>query len=262
MTQAAIGALLALAVAAAAYRAHALTRSGALAAFAVGTAAFGAGGWQAALVLFVFFLPSTLLSRIGRARKRELVDIGKHGARDALQVLANGGVAAVAIVLSLRLGAPFVAAFAGAFAAASADTWGTEIGTLARRRPRSILTFRPLATGLSGGVTLPGTLAELAGAAVVASVCWAHHLAPFGAVWVGGIAGALADSFLGASVQALRWCPACERACETDPHVCGTATTLRRGAAWFDNDAVNFAATLIGAVFAGLIARISFPGMQ
>jgi len=250
VTQLAIGALLALAIAAVAYRAHSLTRSGALAAFAIGTATFGAGGWQAALILFAFFLPSTLLSRLGRAQKRELVDIGKHGARDAWQVFANGGIAAVCVVLALRYGTSFAAAFAGAFAAASADTWGTEIGTLARGTPRSILTLKPLATGLSGGVTLQGTFAEFAGAALVALVAWALHVAPFAPVFLAGVVGAFVDSLLGASLQALRWCPQCERACETNPHVCEAATTLRRGAAWFDNDVVNVAATLTGALVA------------
>lgn len=253
MTQLAIGAVLALVVALAAYRFHALSRSGAVAAFAIGTAIFGAAGWQGACVLFAFFIPSTLLSRIGRARKRELVDIGKHGARDAWQVLANGGVAAVCIVLSLRYGLGYATAFAGALAAASADTWGTEIGTLARGTPRSILTLRPLATGLSGGITLQGTLAEFAGAALVGLIAWTLHLAPFVAVLAGGVAGAFVDSLLGATLQALRWCPTCERACETNPHVCGTSTTLRRGAAWFDNDLVNLAATATGATVAAAI---------
>ena len=254
MTQLAIGALLALVIAAVAYRTNALSRSGAIAAFAIGTATFGAGGWQAALVLFAFFLPSTILSRIGRARKAQLVDVGKHGARDAWQVLANGGIAAVCIVVSQRYGLPFAAAFAGAFAAASADTWGTEIGTLARGTPRSILTFRSLATGLSGGITVQGTIAEFAGAAVVASTAAALHIVPFVSVFIGGVTGAFVDSLLGATIQALRWCPTCERACETNPHVCGTPTSVRRGAAWFDNDVVNFAATFTGATVALFIS--------
>ena len=54
------------------------------------------------------------------------------------------------------------------------------------------------------------------------------------------IAGALADSVLGASLQALRWCPACECDCETLRHDCGTQTMLRRGANWLENDGVNF----------------------
>ena len=254
MIDLAIGALLALAVAIAAHRAHALDRSGAVAAFAIGTATFAAGGWRGALVLFAFFIPSTLLSRIGKSRKRELVDIGKQGARDAWQVLANGGIAAFAIVLALRYGTPFAAAFAGAFAAASADTWGTEIGTLARGTPRSILTLRSLATGLSGGVTWQGTAAEIAGAILVAVVAAATGLAAVVPVAVAGIAGAFLDSLLGASAQALHWCPRCERSCETDPHVCGTPTVLRRGFAWLENDAVNLAATLCGAIVAAVLA--------
>lgn len=169
-------------------------------------------------------------------------------------MLANGGVAAVCAILAWRLGGAWLAAFAGAFAAASADTWGTEIGTLVRQAPRSILTFKPLATGLSGGVTVAGTIAEVAGACVVALAAALIGVAAFVPVAVGGIAGAFVDSLLGASLQSLRHCPACDRDCETDPHACGTVTVARRGFSWFGNDLVNLAATLTGALVAGLLA--------
>ncbi len=214
---------------------------------------FGVGGLPAAEVLLAFFISSSLLSRLGVRRKRLLVDWGKQGARDASQVLANGGVAMMCVALSPVTQAPLLLAFAGALAAATADTWSTEIGTLARRA-RSILTFRPVTTGLSGGVSLPGTLAQLAGAAFVAFVAYATHLAPFWPVAIGGAAGGLFDSILGASVQSLRWCPSCARPCETNPHVCGTPTTMFRGLSWIDNDAVNFLATLCGAGVAVLVA--------
>jgi uncharacterized protein (TIGR00297 family) len=165
-------------------------------------------------------------------------------------VLANGGVATAAILIAPRAGDLALAAFAGAFAAASADTWGTEIGTLARGRPHSIFTLRPIATGLSGGVTWQGTLAEIAGAMMVAAVAALTHVAAFVPVAIGGIAGAFADSVLGATLQSLRYCPECNRDCETDPHVCGTATQPLRGISWFGNDAVNLAATLCGALVA------------
>jgi uncharacterized protein (TIGR00297 family) len=248
--QIATGALLALAIAALAVRARALKTSGAMAAFAVGTIVFGIGGWQAALVLLAFFIPSTILSRIGTQQKRALTDVGKQGARDAWQVAANGGIAAIAMLLVPRYGAAAASAFAGAFAAASADTWGTEIGTLARGLPRSILTMRPLPTGLSGGITLQGTLAEIGGALLIAAVATASAVAPFLPVLAAGVAGAFVDSLLGASAQALRYCPACERPCETNPHACGTPTRLRRGVAWIGNDAVNLASTLSGAAVA------------
>ena len=236
-----------------AYRFGVLTRTGAIAAFAVGFAVFAAMGYAGAAVLFAFFVPSALLSRLGRARKSALRDVGKHGPRDAWQVLANGGVAAASALLAQHFGLPLAAAFAGAFAAAAADTWGTEIGTLSRSVPRSIVSLRPMATGLSGGVTLAGSAATIGGALLVAFVAAVASLAPFWAVAAGGVAGALADSLLGAGVQALRWCPHCSRECETDPHYCGTPTVLRRGFGWLENDTVNFAATCCGAIVAAVL---------
>jgi uncharacterized protein (TIGR00297 family) len=230
-----------------------LSPTGLIAAALVGILVWISSGWQGIVVLLAFFIPSTAISRIGRARKHALVDIGKQGPRDAMQVLANGGVATVAAVLSHWFGPTMLAAFAGAFAAASADTWATEIGTLANGAPRSILTFKRLATGISGGVTWQGSLAQIAGAAVVAFVAMLVQVAPFWPVLIGGVAGSIADSVLGATLQTLRYCPQCGRDCETDPHACGAATSVRRGLRWFDNDVVNFAATLCGALVGGLM---------
>ncbi len=193
-----VGAIAAAAVALFAWRLRMLTASGAVAAWIVGAGVFSAGSWQFAAVLFAFFIPSTILSRVGRARKRALIDTGKSGARDAGQVFANGGVAATCAVLAAALGnAPLAAAFAGAFAAASSDTWGTELGTLAKAPPRSILTLRPLPRGLSGGVTPVGTMAEVAGAFIVALPAWALGVGNWWIVGVAGFAGALLDSLLG-----------------------------------------------------------------
>ena len=257
-----IGAAFAAVVAVAAWRARALTRGGAAAAFAVGTLTFACGHLGGTVVLLAFFVPSVVLSRVGRTRKRALVDIGKGGPRDAVQVLANGGVATVCVVVyaythDLR----WAFAFAGAYAAATADTWATELGTLARHRPRSIFTLRPIATGMSGGITLPGTLAEIAGAIWIAAVAsfpagLVHAASRWGllAIPLGGIAGAMLDSVLGGSVQELRRCEVCDRTCETDPHVCGTPTRLVRGLRGFSNDLVNLAATLAGAAVAFALA--------
>jgi len=245
MTQLALGAGLAAVIALIAYRTRALSFDGAVAAFAVGMAVFAASGWRGAAVLFAFFIPSALLSRRGAGAQP----------RSGWQVLANGGVAAVCAILAARFGSPFSAAFAGAFAAASADTWGTELGTRYGSAPISILTLRRVAVGRSGGVTLWGSLATLAGALCVAVAAAAVHVAPLAGVALGGVAGALLDSILGASLQALRWCPACACECERQRHECGTATVLRRGLSWIENDAVNFAATLCGAVVAAVALR-------
>ncbi len=255
MIQAAIAVAFAAIVAVLAYRTRALSFGGALAAFAVGAVVFGRGGWPAAAVLFAFFLPSTLLSRVGAARKRA-ISRERAGARSAWQVLANGGVAAICALGGVYSGAPLAAAFAGAFAAASADTWGTELGMLSHTSPVSILTLRPLAPGRSGGVTLLGIAATAAGSLCVAAVAAGIGIAPFWSVALGGFAGAIADSILGASLQAVRWCPVCACECETLAHDCGAKTTLRRGAGWLENDGVNFAATLCGAVVSSFAAGL------
>jgi uncharacterized protein (TIGR00297 family) len=253
--QAALGAAFAALVAAFAHRARALTLGGAIAAFPIGAVVFGSGGWPAAAVLFAFFIPATLLTRIGRRRKAAATG-GHEGPRSGFQVLANGGVAAFCALAATQGNTFWSAAFAGAFAAAAADTWGTEIGTLSPRPPVSILTLRPLRAGTSGGITALGLAATVAGAVVVAAVAAKAGLAPLGAVAAGGIAGALADSVLGASLQALRWCPACACECETRRHDCGTATVLRRGATWLGNDGVNLAATFAGATIAGIASNL------
>ena len=274
------GAVLAAAIAVAARRAHALTTDGALAAFAVGTLTFGAGGIPFAAVLLGFFVSSVALSRLGRARKRDLVDIGKSGPRDARQVLANGGIPTLcALLFALTHDTRWSWAFAGGYAAATADTWATEIGTLMRQPPRSIFTLRPIATGLSGGITLAGTLAEVAGAVGigfiflfatvltgVAAKCRSldcdigftvsgnlSHLWPWlllGSIPLAGVAGATLDSVLGGSVQELRRCDACARNCEVDPHVCGAPTRLVRGVRGVSNDWVNLLASATGALVA------------
>lgn len=237
-----------------------LTASGAAAAVFVGAAVYGTGAWSNAAVLFAFFLTSVLLSRIGRARKKALVDTGKQGARDATQVLANGLAASLCAMFALDGNPLWQVAFCGAFAAATADTWATEIGTLARAVPRSILTGKPVAPGISGGITPAGTAASAAGALLIAATAWlANASHAWLAIAAGGIAGSLADSLLGATAQALRYCAHCRRHCETDPHVCGADTTLVRGAYWMNNDGVNFLATLTGAaVSAGVFSVLLF----
>jgi uncharacterized protein (TIGR00297 family) len=275
--------LLAIVVVAPAYRMNALTRGGAVAAVVVGAVTLGTLQLVGAGVLLAFFVTSVVLSRFGRARKRGLVDVGKHGARDAMQVIANGGVATFcALASGLTSDVRWTFAFAGAYAAATADTWATEVGTVLGGTPRSVLTMRPIPSGLSGGVSFAGTVAEIAGAAWIGAVflwLWVHGTdrtsAAYGinlwpwfvvdalhrplwllllAVPIAGVAGATLDSVLGATLQELRRCDVCARTCETDPHACGAATHLVRGVRGFSNDVVNLLATAAGAAVAFAIA--------
>jgi uncharacterized protein (TIGR00297 family) len=242
-----------------AWRARALTPSGALAAAAIGAIAMAAG-WPWAVLLVVYFTAATALSRLGRARKEKLTSsiVAKQGPRDAWQVVANGFAFGVAALGSMASPDPGWAPLgAGALAASAADTWATEIGTLYGGTPRSILHWRPVPPGTSGAVSLVGCVGAVLGALAIGMVAlavgWGLSIA--GAAVVGGVAGALLDSLLGASVQSRLWCDHCSVQTEREVHDCGRATRPIRGLTWIDNDLVNFVAGIAGGLLALLIGR-------
>ncbi|HHW14145.1 MAG TPA: DUF92 domain-containing protein, partial [Firmicutes bacterium] len=250
------------------YAGRALTRDGAAAAVGVGTFVAAFGGWGWALPLVAFFITGSALSRWKVRAKEQIRQVkGKEGARDAGQVLANGLVAAVAAALTLfwpNHGGLLFLAYLGAVAEAAADTWATELGILSRRRPRLILSGVQCPPGTSGAVTPLGWWAAGAGSLLVSAVGALSALpVDGGTVWrvaipaVAGLAGAFMDSLIGATAQAAYYCPACAVGAEGRRHGCGTATLLRRGVPWIDNDLVNFIATLTGALVAAGLAALS-----
>ncbi len=251
-----LAAFLSVAVALAARRVRALSISGAAAAALVGFLLFGFGGLRGAAALLLFFVTSSALSR-WRKRDKERLAFEKGGERDAAQVLANGGIAAAcALLLPLFPGQVWpLLALLGALAEANADTWATEIGALSRRPPRLITTLRPAPAGSSGAVSAVGTLAALAGAVLIAAVAvwWGLGAAGVVAVTLGGFAGALLDSLLGATLQAQYRCPECGTLTERRVHCEGVATKRARGFSWLGNDLVNALATLFGAIIAVLL---------
>ncbi len=161
------------------------------------------------MLLLAFFVSSSLLST-------------KQARRNERQVLANGGIAALAALTGNWT------SFAGALAAANADTWATEIGRFSPTSPRLITNGALVPTGTDGGMTLLGTAGGIAGAGFLAGMSFLLGQRHALAIAVAGILGMLVDSLLGATVQGK--------------------------ARWMDNDAVNLAATLTGAACAALIA--------
>jgi uncharacterized protein (TIGR00297 family) len=144
----------------------------------------------------------------------------------------------------------WIVAGAGALAASAADTWGTEIGMLANSPPRMITTWRVVPTGTSGGVSGIGLAATAGGALFIALTAWLLHRNDHAALAVvlGGTVGALADSVGGALWQSRRVCLHCGSATERLVHDCGTRTERAGGLGWLNNDGVNAACTLVGAL--------------
>ena len=231
------------------------------AAFALGTLVVTAG-WAWGALLIAYFVATSLLTRLGGARKEARTEsmLPVQRERNALQVGANGGVFAALILLGEVTGdARLSVAGVGALAAAAADTWATEIGTLWGGAPRSILSGRVVPAGTSGGITAIGSTASVLAAALVAL---AAHLilgleqqgaaSPAFAVFLGGIGGSLGDSVLGATLQSKRWCEQCRMWTERKVHTCQYRTRHAAGLRWMTNDTVNLLATVLGAVLAFL----------
>ena len=249
------GLILASIVAFGAYRVRSLNKSGAFAAILVGTIVFGLGGWQWAVLLLLFFITSSGLSRAFKRRKQGLNEkFSKGHERDAGQVFGNGGLATLFVVVHALYPESNLGwvGFAASLAAVNADTWATELGVLNPTPPRMITDVRKrVEKGTSGGVSLFGTFASLLGAAVIAlpAALFAQNWALLPLITLAGLAGSLFDSLLGATVQAMYFCPTDQKETEKHPlHTCGTETVQIRGWKWLDNDWVNFACSLFSVL--------------
>ncbi len=255
-----LGFLFALLIAFLAYKAKSLNKSGAIAATIEGTLIFGLGGWAWAILLLAFFISSSALSKLFKTRKKDLKEkFDKGSRRDAMQVIGNGGLATLFVVLHYFFPDTLWTwlGFSAALAAVNADTWATELGVLNPSQPRMITNLKQkVEKGTSGGISLVGTFAALAGSALIGILAgvfapFSSFFAIFGIVTLAGLLGALFDSWLGATAQAMYYCPTCEKETERHPeHLCGTQTHFTRGTKWLTNDWVNFACAGMGVIFA------------
>jgi uncharacterized protein (TIGR00297 family) len=264
--QLSVGLVLSAVISFIAYRRHSLSRSGIVGAMLVGTLTFGLGGLSWAMVVVAFFVSSSLLTHYRAEQKHQAAEeFAKGGQRDFFQVMANGGAATVLAILSVLLPvwSSFIfAAFVGAMATATADTWATELGLLSKEEPRLITTWKVTRAGENGAVSVLGLTAAATGALLVGTVALLGKFFEgfFGDVFVNtltwlpttalvaGWLGSVADSLLGATVQALYYCAPDNKYTEKSIHSCGRPAILTRGYMWLNNDAVNFLASLIGAL--------------
>lgn len=199
------------------------------------TVVLGGYGWFVLLV--TFFGLGGLSSKYRYEEKLERgIAEENDGARGGGNVLANSAVALVAVVAyaaSHQLGVDslvFKFAFAGAVAAALADTFSSEFGGLFDE-PRLITTFERVDPGTDGGVTWQGFVSGAAGAAIIAGlggVFFSFDAAVLTVLATAGVLGMIIDSVLGATLEGER----------------------------LDNQGVNFLATLSAGVVAAMAALI------
>ena len=185
--------------------------------------------------------------------QNEKESVEKRGdCRDHVQVLANGLVAVVCAAFYFATGKMvFVIAFAASLAEAFADTAASGIGVL-RGKAFDLFRMRPCTPGISGGMSLLGTLASLLASIIIAALSVSFgciDLVDALLVVLAAFLGAIFDSFLGSLVQVKFKCNVCGQILEREEH-CGNKTVRYSGIPFVTNDTVN----LLGTIFAAVLS--------
>jgi uncharacterized protein (TIGR00297 family) len=236
------------------YRVKFLTKSGSVATFLLASVIFTFGGLKWSVPIMAFFFLSSILSKI-RKKVNENVEtyFEKSGVRDHLQVIANGGIGGVLVILNLIFPSElFYFIYVSSLAVVCADTWSTEIGTMYKTKTYNILNLKPVEQGVSGGISLIGTLGGFLGAFIIAlsAMLWIdlNLLNYILFIILAGVIGSFFDSLLGATIQAQFECEICGKVTEKIFH-CDKNTLHKRGYNWLNNDFVNLLAGISGGIF-------------
>lgn len=196
----------------------------------------------------IFFLLGTAFSLLPRKMSSKVHP--ERPSRSAVQVMANGGAPVASLLLFFAADhSAFLVGFIAGFAAALSDTSSSEIGTRVAAKSYAIIGLRQLRAGVSGGISLPGTLAGIVFAGVIPAVA-----VPLGfldvrtAVVVAGLAFSanLADSLLGQFTQRKRTAADGSWEDVADPF----EGNKIRGFRWMSNDAVNAIAVTLSTIAA------------
>lgn len=184
-----------------------LTRSGVLHSWVLGTAifsAFGAGGYA---VVCLYFVLGSAATKVRLAEKQALgIAEGRSGRRGPGSVWGSGVAAFACAAAALATGSadPWRVGMLASLTSKLSDTVSSEIGKAFGRTTYLVTTLRRVERGTEGAVSLEGTGAGLAAAALFAGLSLALGLTtpPQAAVVAGAaVVANFAESFLGATAQ-------------------------------------------------------------
>ena len=246
-----------------AYNKRALTTSGIIAALIVDVIISISLGNFGFCILLAFFVGGIIVDKIKKSYKKTRqngwTSIEKRGdCRDHVQVISNSLVASLCAILYLIFNEKiFIIAFVASLAEALADTAASGIGILSGKA-YDVFRMRPCTAGISGGMSIVGTLASVASALIITAIAIlfnAIDLADGGIVILTGTLGAIFDSFLGSIFQVKFKCTACNSIVEREEH-CGAPTVKHSGFRIVNNDSVNLLGTLFSAILCAILYYI------
>jgi len=223
-----------------------LTPAGYLHAWVLGVLVWGCLGWRGYVVVMVYFLVGTAVTRIGMAEK-EAAGIAekRSGVRGPENVWGSALTATICAVGAWVAGSEWVTGlspawvplfalgYVASFATKLSDTTASEVGKAYGKRTFLITTLQPVPAGTEGAVSLEGTLAGVVGSAVIAGVGWATGL-----ISLVGVGLCLVAAFIATNLESV------------------IGATLQEQLPWLTNELVNIVNTTIGAIAAILLALV------
>lgn len=237
----------------------ALTHAGSAVSFVYLLLCAFCGGWLLMAMSLGLFTIATIVSKITTKlynKKHNLVK-EKH-TRGAFQIIANALVASAFMVLYYLLKKPiFLFCVIVALAEEFADSMASDFGRLSRKKPIDILRLKVMPVGISGGISLFGTIMALFGTicAVLIPYLFLHNTMDISIVLIiCSIAffGTFVDSMLGSGLQSLYKCNKCQILVESKVH-CQEQAIKVKGLSWMSNSMVNFLSGLIVSLLALVI---------
>ena len=209
------------------------------------------------VLLLAFLLFSVAVDKIKNKLRRATDEISRRGEhRDEIQVLANGIVPmAMAIGYFVTGKHVFVLAYTASLAECFSDTCASGFGMLSKKA-FDPFRFKSVPVGLSGGMSVLGTLASFVAALAFPMIALAFGTLNFTECLVASLAAALGtmlDSMLGSLVQVKYKCSVCGIVTEKLFH-CSASTERTSGFAVFNNDVVN----VVSVAFAGLVSALLY----
>ena len=216
-----------------------LTPMGYLHAGILGVLVWGCLGWRGYLVVMVYFLLGTAVTKLGMAEK-EAAGIAekRSGVRGPENVWGSAFTATLCAIgyglciqvvgtRGLYLAPLFVLGYVASFATKLSDTVASEVGKAYGKRTFLITTFQPVPPVTDGAVSLEGTLAGMGGSLVISLVGWSVQ-------WLTGldVLICVVAAFVATNVESV------------------IGATLQTRFSWLTNEWVNVMNTTVGAIVA------------
>ncbi len=220
-----------------------LTPAGLIHAWFLGVLIWGTLGWQGYIIIMVYFLVGSAVTKIGMAEK-EAAGIAekRSGARGPENVWGSalvGALCAVGIFIltyqetyqeNAAVSGWIAALWLGYVASLStklSDTSASEVGKAYGKRTFLITTLKPVPRGTEGAVSLEGTVAGVVASVAIALVGWL-----VGVISLLGVGICAIAAFIATNLESV------------------IGATLQESLDWLTNEVVNIINTFIGAVVA------------